>query len=189
MPAPRPVSRRSLIALATTGVAGSAWASACSLVEPSGGPGSASPSTPAAPTERVTRTAAPVTPEELDLPLAQEVYLACASAEGLVRRSFRRHRALAPALRPVAAVHRGHAELLLGAVGDATSPGEVDPVPERAGAAWAAVRRREEALERSLRAAALRAQSGALARALASMSAAVAQQRATLPAQAPAGRA
>lgn len=189
MPAPRPVSRRSLLVLATTGVAGSAWASACSLVEPSGGSGSASPATPATPTERVTRTAAPVTPEELDLPLAREMYLACASAEDLVRRSFRRHPVLAPALRPVAAVHRGHAELLLGAVGDATNPGEADGVPARAGAAWAAVRRREEALQESLRAAALRAQSGALARALASMSAAVAQQRATLPARAPAAQA
>jgi hypothetical protein len=189
MPASRPVSRRSLLALATTGVAGSAWASACSLAGTSGEPEGGSRSTPATPTERVTRTAAPVTPEELDLPLAQEMYLACASAEDLVRRTLRRHPDLAPSLRPVAAVHLGHAELLLGALGDATTPGGADPIPARARAAWAVVRRREGALQETLRGAALRAQSGALARALASMSAAVAQQRANLPARAPAVRA
>jgi hypothetical protein len=88
----------------------------------------------------------------------------------------------APALRRptwhLARMHEEHLAALDAAAASSTAPA---PAATDAAAALAVVRRRERQLQRQLSAAALQAESGTLARLLASMGAAVSQALAALP--------
>jgi hypothetical protein len=107
-------------------------------------------------------------PADADTTLVADVVAEIGAALALadaVRRPYRK------AYRPLARLHRAHLDLLDG-----------EPPEPGAPTTAAAARAREEQLQVSLAEAAGRAGSGELARVLASMSAAVAQQLATLPA-------
>jgi hypothetical protein len=117
--------------------------------------------------------------------------LAAARAEqaalALAERVLRRHRQAAGLREPLdrtVTTHRAHVELLTKALEgeeleERRSPG-ADPVPADAAQAVAALVRRERALSQELASIAVRSRSGALARVVASMSAAAAQQAALL---------
>lgn len=100
------------------------------------------------------------------------------AARDLADRTLRRHVGLSPAMTPLVTLHDAHLGVL-----DATAarPGSAPGVAVRSGPALARVRAAEERLQAQLAAHATAATSGALARALASMSAAVAQHVAVLP--------
>lgn len=98
----------------------------------------------------------------------------------LADRTMRRHVGLSPAMTPLVTMHDAHLGVL-----DATAvrPEPAPAVAVRSGPALARVRAAEVRLQAQLTAHAVAATSGALARALASMSAAVAQHVAVLPQQ------
>lgn len=102
---------------------------------------------------------------------------AIATVRGLVAATSERHIGLAGALAPLLAVHEAHLALLA-TDASARTPGRVGA---RSAAALARVRRAETDLQARLAALAGTATSGSFARALASMSAAVAQQLVVLP--------
>jgi hypothetical protein len=135
------------------------------LAPPSGGP---TPSTSATTHEQ--------TPDET---LVDDVLDDLAAAVDVVV-AARAFRALRQSLAPLLRAHRAHVDVLEGEI-DAGSDAEA---PANADAALLAVRRSERALQASLVDAAQRAESGALARLLASMSASVTQHLAVLPAEA-----
>ena len=91
-----------------------------------------------------------------------------------VARSFPR---LQPFAAPLARTHQAHLRVLV-VEGQAPTPA---PVPSSAGEALTRLKAQEGRLQRELAGAAVDAQSGALARLLASMSASVAQHLAALP--------
>ncbi len=101
-----------------------------------------------------------------------------------LRRTQRRHRRLRRQLRPVVALHQGHVDLLSGAVDTpSASPAEKRPrVPTDPGAAVAALVRLERALAAEHVDTAVQSESGVLARVVATMSAAAAQQAVVLSA-------
>jgi len=107
-----------------------------------------------------------------DTALVEETLIRINGALAVVTAAQRRHRDLRPALRPFVRMHQEHLRAL------------EQPAPGRTSSPGAAgldqVRRAEQALQRQLVDAAVRAESGALARLLASMSAAVAQRLAVL---------
>jgi hypothetical protein len=107
-------------------------------------------------------------PADADAALVQQVRGDLIDALGQVEQARRRVPSLRRPLRPLADLHRAHLEAL-GASGHDDGP----EVTERPG--LTAVRRRELALQRQLTDAAVRAESGTLAKLLASMAAAVAQ--------------
>ena len=94
-----------------------------------------------------------------------------------VLRAARRFKQLRPTLAPLLRAHRSHAEVLEGELGDEAPA----PRPADLSAATEAVRSSETQLQAGLVDAAGRAESGALARLLASMSASTTQHLATLP--------
>lgn len=96
----------------------------------------------------------------------------------LADRTMRRHIGLSPVMTPLVTMHDAHLGVL-----DATAApaGSAPGVAGRSGPALARVRRAEVRLQQQLAGHAATATSGALARALASMSAAVAQHVAVLP--------
>ena len=97
----------------------------------------------------------------------------------LVTRVAARHPGLAGPLADVTLMHQAHADLLAEA-GEASAEAAPQPVPGRSPAALALVLTEERKLQAALVEAAGGAASGTFARALASMSAAVAQQRTRL---------
>ncbi len=99
------------------------------------------------------------------------------AAQLLVETLRRRHRSLRRPLGGLARVHDAHLEVL----GSSERSGRRAPRTSNAGEALAVLRSRELRLQRSLADRSVAAQSGRLARLLASMSAAVAQQLAVLP--------
>jgi hypothetical protein len=116
------------------------------------------------------------TPDEA---LVDNVLVGLAAAVATVQ-GARRFRQLRPALAPLLHAHRAHAEVLEGELAnDSPAPRPADQV-----AAVEAIRVSETQLQAALVDAAGRAESGALAKLLASMSASVTQHLAALPKQA-----
>lgn len=99
------------------------------------------------------------------------------AARDLADRTMRRHVGLSPAMTPLVTMHDAH----LGLLGASAAALEATAVPGRSPKALARVRAAEQRLQRRLATHAAGATSGTLARALASMSAAVAQHVAVLP--------
>jgi hypothetical protein len=100
-----------------------------------------------------------------------------------VSRVRRRHRRLRRALAPTAAVHQAHVELLSRAVDDsddASEAGPDSPVPGDPAKAVAQLVRLERSLAERHVATAVKSRSGVLARVVAAMSAAAAQQAVVL---------
>lgn len=114
--------------------------------------------------------------EDADAALVRTAAADVLEVRDLADRTSRRHVGLSPALTPLVALHDAH----LGVLGDAEQPA-APPVPGRSGPALTAVRKAEQRLQARLAEHAASATSGPLARALASMSAAVAQHLAVLP--------
>jgi hypothetical protein len=136
------------------------------------------PGTTAAPSGSTTPTAtAPTTPEQTpDEALVDEAGAALGSALGVLA-SARRIPPLRAPLAPLVRAHREHLAVLESSGdGSASAPVMADPA-----AALRGVNRSERALHATLADAAGRAESGALAKLLASMSASVTQHLAVLP--------
>jgi hypothetical protein len=115
---------------------------------------------------------------DFDLRLLDEARARLAAMLALVRKASRKHPGLAPALAGLTDLHQAHDDLLADAA--ASTPAPV-PVPALSGKALDLVRTRELSLQGEFADLARRARSGPLARLLASMSAAVAQQVSVLP--------
>ena len=120
---------------------------------------------------------------DLDLDLVGEARTALLEMLDLARRTSLLHVGLAPALTPLVDLHTAHDALLAESSPDPSPAPTGSTVAPRSRPALALVRRREAALQAELAALAGRARSGPLARLLASMSAAVAQHVARLPAE------
>lgn len=155
MPAQRgpATSRRTAIAGAAAGL----LASACDAGAPGPDPAPAPSST------------APPDPADPDAVLAADAALLVADRLALARALGERYPALGPRLRPFVALHRAHASVLL-------PPAEEPDAPAVTGGAHREVglfRAGEAAAAQRLAGWAVRADSGALARLLASMSAGV----------------
>ena len=136
------------------------------------------------PTPTVTQTLQQ--PAPADQQADEETLLAAlgetATTLAFVEAVLRRHPSLRADLREVAAMHRTHRDELTAAASDAGRPGAPGvPVPRRASAALALVRATEETTRGRYQGWALEARSGAFARLLASMSAAVGQRLSVLP--------
>lgn len=125
-----------------------------------------------------TGSTAPARPDD-DTVLAATALAATLQVGDLVARVAARHRGLAGALADVTLMHQAHADLLAEA-GEASEEIAPRPVPGRSATALALVLTEERGLQRTLAESAGGAASGSFARALASMSAAVAQQRTVL---------
>ena len=161
----RPVLRRTTLAAAplaalVSGLAGCRW-----------GPGDDAAPEP-------TGSTGPAPPDD-DTEVAATALAATNRVADLVSRAAARHPGLAGPLADVTLMHHAHADLLTEA-GEATEEAAPKPVPGRSAAALALVLTEERALQATLAEAAGGAASGTFARALASMSAAVAQQRTRL---------
>ena len=123
------------------------------------------------------------TPADDDTAIAADALQATTYVAALVAEVAARHRGLAGPLADVTLMHEAHADLLAEAGEPADGP-TPPPIPATSRRALALVLTEERNLQRALADGAGRAASGTFARALASMSAAVAQQRtvlATLP--------
>ncbi|MET1059777.1 MAG: hypothetical protein ABWX84_09275 [Nocardioides sp.] len=114
-----------------------------------------------------------------DTEVAATALAATTRVADLVARVAARHRGLAGVLADVTLMHQAHADLLAEA-GEASEEAAPRPVPGRSATALALVLTEERGLQQTLAESAGGAASGSFARALASMSAAVAQQRTRL---------
>jgi len=161
----RPVLRRTTLAAAPLaalagGLAGCRWGPADDdAPTPAGSPGAA--------------------PVDDDTEVAATALAATTRVVDLVARVAARHPGLAGPLADVTLMHQAHADLLAEA-GEASEEAAPQPVPGRSATALALVLTEERRLQATLAGAAGGAASGTFARALASMSAAVAQQRVRL---------
>jgi hypothetical protein len=117
------------------------------------------------------------TPDEV---LVDEMLSDLGSAIGVLT-AARGFRTLRKPLAPLVRAHRAHVDVLEGEVDTGTDTGTGVETPANLELALLAVHTSERALRTSLVDAAVRAESGALARLLASMSASVAQHLAALP--------
>ena len=161
-----PLLRRRTVLLGTAAVA--ALTAGCDHGDDIGGPTpSAGPSSPPS----ASASAPEQTPDEA---LVETVSGQLTGALGVVA-TARRFKPLRTTLTPLLHAHRRHIEVLEGDPGW-TAPALADPA-----AALQAVHRSEQQLRAALVEAADRAESGALARLLASMSASVTQHLAVLP--------
>lgn len=163
---------------------------ACDVAQPAGEPagrpggagggpsGSASASAPDAPSGSLGATPA----EDPDAALVDAVLAELGELSALVAAATR-FAPLRASMRALAGLHAAHREALEGEPATGRSP-EAFPGPAEA---LRRVRVREQQAQRRLADWAVAAESGALARLLASMSAGVAQQLAVLPAVLPAG--
>lgn len=171
-PLPR-ATRRTALGGSLVAVLGT---SACGLWSPDGDDaapiaGAAAPS-PGAPAATVT-----VPGPDADAELVTDVLRQLSITHRVVRENRQAHRALDETLRPLERLHEAHArELgdLVPATGPAADPDETPEI------ALARVSTAETRLQRRLARATIAAESGALAQLLASMTAAVAQERARL---------
>lgn len=117
--------------------------------------------------------------QDADAGLVAEARAALASQVASLAGIVERHRGLSGLVQPLRLAHTAHLEVL----GGAAPSGEVAVTKDRSSAAAVArVRREEAALQKTLADLAGRATSGQLARALASMSASIAQHLAAMPA-------
>lgn len=121
---------------------------------------------------------ASTTKPDADASLVDEAVQAILQPFGMVHAAAEDHRGLASALAPLVAMHQEHLALL-----DAHefTLATRTPIGQRASDALTEIRKAEQRLQTTLADLASRATSGTFARALASMSAAVAQQVAVLP--------
>lgn len=116
-----------------------------------------------------------------DIALAVEAVAAIGVAQRLVEATGRRHPALTAPLQALLAVHRAHHAALVDAVPDdvdLSGPAQPPQVAGRPPLAQTQVTQAEQVLRGQLRGFALRAESGPLARLLASMAASLAQHTA-----------
>ena len=164
------VRRRTALTGALGGIAATVLAAGCDTGDDLGendatGSPSPSPSVAQEPEQ---------TPDEA---LVDDVLAGLGAAVGVLQ-AARRFKQLRPTVAPVLHAHRSHAEVLEGDLGG------TDPAsrPADLSAAVEAIRVSETQLQASLVDAAGRAESGALARLLASISASTTQHLATLPA-------
>jgi len=114
-----------------------------------------------------------------DVAVAVEAVTLLRSAESAVTSTGERHPALVARLAGLLDTHRGHLAAVVDAVPDGvdtTASGAPYAVPERPAPALAQLARTEHALHDSLVGLAVRAQSGAFARLLGAMAAAVSQR-------------
>jgi len=168
-PRTRPVddgrpSRRTVLRLAAGAVTSGALAG-CSLNNPL-----TSEKTPAA---QATRDLAP------DVAVAVEAVTLVRGAQAAATSTGEHHSALAPKLTGLLAAHQAHLEALVDAVPegvDTSAPGAAYVVPARPRVALTRLTEAEQALHDGLVALAVRAQSGAFARLLGAMAAAMSQQ-------------
>jgi hypothetical protein len=116
-----------------------------------------------------------VPPVDADQALVDDVVAALAALHGYVDALAREVPALRPALRPFRRLHAAHLEALDGPVQDRAHDRAATPTAGDPAAAARELVRREQQLQRRLATASVRAESGTLAKLLASMSAAVAQ--------------
>jgi hypothetical protein len=128
------------------------------------------------------KTPAPEAVRDLapDVAVAVEAVTLVRSARAAVEATGVRHPALAPRLAPLLAVHAAHLHAVVDAVPDGvdTTPaaGAAYAVPQRPGRALVELATHERTLHDGLVGLALRAESGAFARLLGAMAAAVSQQ-------------
>lgn len=157
----RPVSRRTAVGLGITGtLAASGVLTGCRLDPPAADPA------PGADEE----------PEpDADVLLVGSVLDSLDGTAALVAAVLTRHPGLSPDLQPLLDVHAAHRAVLDEAAEVEQDTADVPTVPGRPALALDRVRRAENRLSTTLRAATGTAQSGDLARALASMSASVTQ--------------
>jgi hypothetical protein len=167
VPCPAPVPRRA--ALLGLGVA--VLLAGCDHGDDIGAPASDGPTT----ATTASSTAPAPTPDEA---LVEATLERLTTAFGVLV-TARTFTALRPTVSPLIRAHRRHVEVLEGEVGGWVAPDLADPA-----AALHAVRRSEQRLRAALADAAGRAESGALARLLASMSASTSQHLASLPKEA-----
>lgn len=132
-----------------------------------------------APRDEPGPTAQPSVPKTGDQELVEGITQQLSAALGVALQTRRRVGSTS-GLTALIATHREHLKTFEGA--GATLPATQAPAPA---AAWRTLRRNEEQLRYALTEAAIRAESPALAGALASMSASVAQHLATLPREVP----
>ncbi len=119
---------------------------------------------------------------EGDLMLVDEARVELLDVLALLRRTSDRHPELASSLTSLVTLHEAHESLLAESARGAAAPAApADPLPQRPALALEVVRRREAALQSEFAVLAGRADSGPLARLLASMSAATAQHLVGLP--------
>jgi hypothetical protein len=114
-------------------------------------------------------------PVDADAELVEQARTRITAADTVLEELVRQHPKLRRELRPLRALHEGHAEVLGGFVDRAVIPARFDLQGSRA-----YVRRTEMGMQRHLTNAAVAAESGALAKLLASMAAGVAQHLAAL---------
>jgi hypothetical protein len=119
-------------------------------------------------------------PDDPDAQLVEEVVDDIVATTSLVEALRRRHDSLRRSVAPLVRVHDAHLEVL---GGGQASGGRRPPPTKNAAEAMGLLRSRELRHQRLLEDGAMAAQSGRLARLLASMSAAVAQQLVLLPEQ------
>lgn len=167
----RPVSRRTAVGATLAGaLAASGLVAGCSLDPPSADQG------PGAPPE----------PEpDADVLLVAAAITALDSTAATVSATAQRHPRLATGLRPLADVHATHRAVLDAAAEVEPEAAGTPPVPGRQAVAIDRVRRAETRLAGTLRESASAAQSGDLARALASMAASLTQHLAVLDTEGP----
>jgi len=162
------VRRRTALTGALGGIAATVLAAGCDTGDDLGeNDATASPSSSPSAAQEPEQT-----PDEA---LVDDV-LARLGAAVAVLQAARRFKQVRPKIAPLLHAHRSHAEVLEGELDEAPAPRPADP-----SAATEAVRSSETQLQASLVDAAGRAESGALAKLLASMSASTTQHLATLP--------
>jgi len=166
-----PVRRRTALAGAFGSVAATVLAAACDHGDDIGS--SPATSSPSATSPSSTSSSAPT--ESTDETLVDSTIEQLNAAFGVLV-AARRFPALRRPLAPLVRAHRRHVEVLEGELQAGVSPTLADPA-----AALHAVHRSERRLQGELVAAAGRAESGALAKLLASMSASVTQFLVALP--------
>jgi hypothetical protein len=164
------VRRRTAVAGAFGGLAAAVLASGCDTGDDLAPPTAGSTRSTSA------STSTPADEQTPDQSLVDEVLGDLAAAVDVLT-AARTFRALRKPLAPLVRAHRAHVDVLEGEIDTGSGP----VVPANAAAALLDVRRSERALQASLVDTAQRAESGALARLLASMSASVTQHLAVLP--------
>ncbi|HEV7876420.1 MAG TPA: hypothetical protein VGP00_07075 [Nocardioides sp.] len=176
---PAPPAPRTAVATRRAALGGAlaslAAVSACDVARPAGRPGDAAPGAPFG--DGATRGGDP------DTALLARVLAELGEVSGLVAAASR----LAPLRAPMRALGELHAAHLAALAGRPATGASPAPAFEGPGEALGRVRAREQQAQRRLAAWSVAAESGALARLLASMSAGVAQHLAQLPAVLPAG--
>lgn len=174
----RPRVRRRTALAGVLGTAAASWVAAgCDTGDDiGGGTGDGSPS-PSAGGAAGSTTEPEQTPEQTpDQALVDEVNARLVAALAVLLQA-RKAPGLAQALKPLVQAHRRHVAVLEGDAGASAPPGP----PQQPGPALKAVLGSERRLQAALVDAATRAESGALARLLASMSASVTQHVTALP--------